>query len=93
MDQTQAAQGVQTDMAECASTARIQSKKEKPSPLYTQLAINKLKEIHTMTHPARLTREKSVDQTTPDASAQEESGMLEDMLLAALDAEAAEEEE
>lgn len=27
--------------------------------LYTRIAINKLKEIHTQTHPARWTREKT----------------------------------
>ena len=64
--------------------------------LYTQLAINKLKEIHTLTHPARLTRTestKSSESTLNDiAGATEVAPLTVEALLATLEAEAAEEE-
>lgn len=52
--------------------------------IYTQVAINKLKEVHTMTHPARLARVKPASSATPTEDATS-------ALLAALDNEAREE--
>lgn len=71
--------------------------------IYTQVSIVKLKEIHTLTHPARLRRVQGVDDSAPEAIAQAQAGQgaltpecaPEDpaaALLAALAAEAAEEE-
>ena len=54
--------------------------------IYTQVAIVKLKEIHTLTHPARLVRLNKGDSTAPDDDHDPTAA-----LLAALDAEAEEE--
>ena len=56
--------------------------------IYTQVAIVKLKEIHTLTHPARLERVKGdpIEQTAPDDADDPTAA-----LLAALEAEAEEE--
>jgi integrase/recombinase XerD len=51
--------------------------------LYTQVSIKKLKEIHTLTHPAKATRQAKVDWNETPAT--------EEDLLAVLEAEAAEE--
>ena len=51
--------------------------------VYTQVSIRKLKEIHTLTHPARAKRKQS--STTTEAAS-------EDELFTALAAESAEEE-
>ncbi len=53
--------------------------------IYTHVAIHKLKEIHTATHPARLGREKGQEEIAPEATEEE--------LLSTLAAEAEEDEE
>jgi integrase/recombinase XerD len=60
----------------------------KTTQIYTQVSIVKLKEIHTLTHPARLERLR----TAEAAEAQGEAENAASDLLAALDAEADEEE-
>ncbi|MDM5182048.1 site-specific tyrosine recombinase XerC [Massilia sp. DJPM01] len=60
----------------------------KTTQIYTQVSIVKLKEIHTLTHPARLERLRSAG----DADAQGEAEDAASDLLAALEAEADEEE-
>ena len=68
--------------------------------IYTQVSIVKLKEIHTLTHPARLQRIQAASEAITDAQTSEDmptpQGEPEDpaaALLAALDAEADEETE
>jgi integrase/recombinase XerD len=57
--------------------------------IYTQVSIRQLKDIHTATHPARLTRQGQVaDATIRDEGQQADAASL----LAELDAEAADEE-
>jgi integrase/recombinase XerD len=53
--------------------------------MYTQVSIKKLKEIHTLTHPARLGRQPHIDKTADENTATEAA------LFDALAAEAAEE--
>jgi len=54
--------------------------------IYTQVSIKKLKEVHTLTHPAKATRSKKVDWS-------EDPAPTADELLSALAAEAEEESE
>ena len=68
--------------------------------IYTQVSIVKLKEIHTLTHPARLQRIQAASEAITDAQTSEDTptpqSESEDpaaALLAALDAEADEEAE
>jgi integrase/recombinase XerD len=58
--------------------------------IYTQVNIVKLKEIHTMTHPARLAR---VASARTEAGEGQPSSNTAEALLAALDVERDEEEE
>ena len=72
----------------------------KTTQIYTQVSIVKLKEIHTLTHPARLQRIQAASEAITDAQTSEDTptpqSESEDpaaALLAALDAEADEEAE
>ena len=72
----------------------------KTTQIYTQVSIVKLKEIHTLTHPARLQRIQAASEAITDAQTSEDTPTPqiepEDpaaALLAALDAEADEETE
>lgn len=56
--------------------------------MYTQVSIKKLKEIHTLTHPARLGRTRPI----PDADDSAEPEASEVALLTALEAEALEDD-
>lgn len=58
--------------------------------IYTQVAITKLKEVHTATHPGARLRAQRAQPERAQAPAQVD---LQDQLLQALDAEAAEEDE
>jgi len=63
----------------------------KTTQIYTQVSIVKLKEIHTLTHPARLERVKSAQTSADDANHQPDAEDSAAALLAALEAEAEEE--
>jgi integrase/recombinase XerD len=63
----------------------------KTTQIYTQVSIVKLKEIHTLTHPARLERVKSAQTGADDANPQADADDPAAALLAALEAEAEEE--
>jgi integrase/recombinase XerD len=63
----------------------------KTTQIYTQVSIVKLKEIHTLTHPARLARVGSVQTGADDANHQPDAEDPAAALLAALEAEADEE--
>lgn len=60
--------------------------------IYTQVSIVKLKEIHTLTHPARLRRIGSMQNDADEDSPQPDAKNAAASLLAALDAEAKEED-
>lgn len=64
----------------------------KTTQIYTQVSIVKLKEIHTLTHPARLERLHSAQTGADGAECQDAVEDPAEALLAALDAEAEEEE-
>ena len=55
--------------------------------IYTQVSIKKLKEIHTLTHPAKAKRSKNV------ALIMDEPESLEDKLLSVLEEEKVEDDE
>lgn len=59
--------------------------------IYTQVAIRKLKEVHTLTHPARLERASSAQTQVGEAQSSDERMDAASALLAALDAESEEE--
>jgi len=61
--------------------------------IYTQVSIVKLKEIHTLTHPARLKRATSASSDADDGIPQGVDQHAADSLLAALDEESAAGEE
>jgi integrase/recombinase XerD len=61
--------------------------------IYTQVSILKLKEIHSATHPARLTRARGDAGDANDAELQPEVENAKDALLAALAAEGDDEED
>jgi integrase/recombinase XerD len=61
--------------------------------IYTHVSILKLKEVHTLTHPARLPEGKAEGLRRDLSARQSESSTTAEDLLAALDAEAAEENE
>jgi integrase/recombinase XerD len=63
----------------------------KTTQIYTQVSIVKLKEIHTLTHPARLRRVGGAQTEAGEGEVQDEAESAASALLAALDAEAAEE--
>jgi len=58
--------------------------------IYTQVSIRKLKEIHSLTHPAKLEKEAKPPPTAPDGAASTDAAKVE--LLSSLAAEAADEE-
>lgn len=60
--------------------------------IYTQVAINKLKEVHTLTHPARLERAGGAQNDADEANRQPGLENAAESLLTALEAEAEEEE-
>jgi integrase/recombinase XerD len=60
--------------------------------IYTQVSIVKLKEIHTMTHPARLQRVQAAQADTDEGESQPDTENAASALLAALDVEGQEEE-
>lgn len=64
----------------------------KTTQIYTQVSIVKLKEIHTLTHPARLQRVGGVQNDADDGKPQPDEQNAAASLLAALDAEGQEEE-
>jgi integrase/recombinase XerD len=63
----------------------------KTTQIYTQVSIMKLKEIHTLTHPARLKRVGSTQTEPDDANHQPDAADPAAALLAALEDEATEE--
>ncbi len=60
--------------------------------IYTQVSIVKLKEIHTLTHPARLERVRSAQTEVDEGEAQLDEQSAASALLAALEDEASEED-
>jgi len=61
--------------------------------IYTQVSIVKLKEIHTLTHPARLERVVSAQTGVDEGESQDEAVDAASALLAALEVEAKEEDD
>lgn len=59
--------------------------------IYTQVSIRKLKEIHSLTHPAKLDKPTTPTSATPDGAATSDAAKAE--LLSSLAAEAADEED
>lgn len=64
----------------------------KTTQIYTQVSIVKLKEIHTLTHPARLKRAESAQAAIGEGESQDEAADAASALLAALEVEAEEED-
>lgn len=64
----------------------------KTTQIYTQVSIVKLKEIHTLTHPARLKRAESDQTGVDEGEHQAEPESTAEALLAALEVEAEEED-
>ncbi len=65
----------------------------KTTQIYTQVSIVKLKEIHTLTHPARLERVVSAQTGADEGEHQDEAQDAASALLAALEVEATEEDD